>query len=133
MLGAMGFTEEQAKAALASTSGNIERAADWLFSHADDLDAAVAQALGQGGGGGGGGEGGGEAAESDGSGEYELLGIISHMGSNTACGHYVCHIKRDGKWALYNDRKVALSESPPLDLGYMYVYQRKDGGNMDLS
>ena len=133
MLGAMGFTEEQAKAALASTSGNIERAADWLFSHADDLDAAVAQALGQGGGGGSGGEGGGEAAESDGSGEYELLGIISHMGSNTACGHYVCHIKRDGKWALYNDRKVALSESPPLDLGYMYVYQRKDGGNMDLS
>ena len=50
----------------------------------------------------------------------------SHMGSNTACGHYVCHIKKDGRWCLYNDRKVAVSEKPPLDLGYMYVYQRDE-------
>ena len=49
MLSGMGFTEHQAKGALAATSGNLERAADWLFSHADDLDAAVAQALGEGG------------------------------------------------------------------------------------
>ena len=69
----------------------------------------------------------------DGPGQYELLGIISHMGNNTACGHYVCHIKKEGKWVLYNDMKVALSESPPLDLGYMYVYQRKDGEAMDVA
>ena len=30
----------------------------------------------------------------DGKAEYELVGLISHMGSNTACGHYVCHIKK---------------------------------------
>jgi ubiquitin carboxyl-terminal hydrolase 5/13 len=130
MLGAMGFTEHQAKGALAATSGNLERAADWLFSHADDMDAAVAQALGEGSGGGGGGGGGGGAAEeaavSDGPGKYELLGIISHMGSNTACGHYVAHIRKAGEWVLYNDRKVAKSETPPLDLGYMYVYARVD-------
>eukprot|EP00966_Prymnesium_polylepis_P256226 5918409-Prymnesium_polylepis.2 len=28
------------------------------------------------------------------------------MGANTSCGHYVCHIKKDGKWALFNDRKA---------------------------
>jgi len=27
---------------LQACSGSVERAADWLFSHADDLDAAVA-------------------------------------------------------------------------------------------
>ena len=62
----------------------------------------------------------------DGGGEYTLIGIVSHMGSNTSCGHYVCHLLREGKWVLYNDRKVALSEEPPLDLGYMYLYQRND-------
>lgn len=33
------------------------------------------------------------AAFDDGPGKYTLVGFISHMGSNTACGHYVCHIK----------------------------------------
>ena len=127
MLGGMGFTEEQAKGALAATGGSLERAADWLFSHSDDLDSAVAQALGGGSGSSGGGGGGGdEAPVDDGPGQYELHGIISHMGSNTACGHYVCHIRKNGQWALYNDQKVAVSESPPLDLGYMYIYQRSD-------
>lgn len=42
MLMAMGFTERQAKAALTSCNGSVERAADWLFSRADGLDAAVA-------------------------------------------------------------------------------------------
>merc|ERR1719274_141812 len=32
MLGAMGFTPPQAEAALKATGGNLERAADWLFS-----------------------------------------------------------------------------------------------------
>ena len=127
MLSSMGFNESQATAALKATQGNLERAADWLFSHADDLDSAVAEALG-GGGGGGGGEGGGggdsTAEYNDGPGQYELLGFISHMGSNTTCGHYVCHIKKEGRWVIYNDRKVAASETTPLQLGYMYFYKR---------
>jgi uncharacterized UBP type Zn finger protein len=28
--------------------------------------------------------------------QYKLKGFISHVGSSTACGHYVCHIKKDG-------------------------------------
>ena len=37
---------------------------------------------------------------------YELVGFASHMGPSTACGHYVAHIIKDGKWVLFNDRKV---------------------------
>ena len=111
-------------------SGNLERAADWLFSHMDDLDAAVRTVLAAG-------QAqaataaapsaGPAAAEGrllDGPGRYELVGFVSHMGSNTACGHYVAHIKKEGKWAIFNDEKVAESEHPPKDLGYMYLYRR---------
>ena len=62
----------------------------------------------------------------DGPGRYELVGIVSHMGRNTACGHYVCHLKKKGKWVIYNDEKVAVSENPPRDLAYMYLCRRKD-------
>ena len=60
----------------------------------------------------------------DGPGQYRLEGFISHMGSNTACGHYVCHIRKQGHWVLFNDDKVALSEHPPKDLGYLYLFRR---------
>lgn len=69
---------------------------------------------------------GGSPAVNDGPGKYTLVGFISHMGSNTACGHYVCHIKRDGHWAIYNDEKVAISVKPPKDLGYLYIFKRDD-------
>ena len=56
--------------------------------------------------------------------EYELLGIASHMGTSTMCGHYVCHIKKEGRWVIFNDSKVAVSEQPPRDLGYLYLFRR---------
>ena len=37
---------------------------------------------------------------------------------------HVAHIKKEGRWAIYNDSKVAVSERPPLELGYMYLYKR---------
>ncbi len=48
MLTAMGFGERHATAALAACDGSVERAADWLMSRIDDLDAAVEAALGEG-------------------------------------------------------------------------------------
>ncbi|EFJ49271.1 hypothetical protein VOLCADRAFT_90020 [Volvox carteri f. nagariensis] len=140
-LTAMGFSETHAAAALQACNGSLERAADWLFNHMDDLDAAVAKVLSAGGSGGDG--GGGTAAPPtataaaapsggsspagqllDGPGRYELVGFISHMGSNLACGHYVAHIKKDGRWVIFNDEKVAVSEKPPRDLGYLYLFRR---------
>lgn len=58
--------------------------------------------------------------------EYQLHAFISHMGSSAHSGHYVCHIMKEGRWVLFNDRKVALSEDPPKDMGYIYIYKRVD-------
>jgi len=121
MLTSMGFGEDAAEAALKACAGNLERAADWLFSHADDLQSAIAQVNGAT-------NDVGTDVDSttlDGAGEYELFGIISHMGGNTNCGHYVAHVEIDGKWYIFNDRKVALSRQPPTDLGYLYVFRRR--------
>jgi len=56
--------------------------------------------------------------------EYRLVAFISHMGTSTKCGHYVCHILRGDEWVIFNDEKVAASEHPPKDLAYIYLYQR---------
>ena len=130
MLCAMGFAERHAACALLACGGSLERAADWLFSHADDLDAACdAQSDGAGrqpGGGAGAGVGAEQPAAFDGEGKYTLFAIVSHIGPNTGSGHYVCHIRKDDRWVLFNDEKVAASSSPPLDLGYLYVFRRND-------
>ena len=44
----------------------------------------------------------------DGPGKYSLVGFISHMGANTACGHYVAHIRKEGRWVIYNDEKACI-------------------------
>jgi len=124
-LSSFGFAEKHVVAALKACNNSSERAADWLFSHADDLDGAVA-ALGSSDAGAGG--GGGAEEYDDGVGEYSLVGFISHIGRHPSHGHYVCHARRGpgGDWVIFDDQKVALSESPPLDLGYIYLYRRKD-------
>ncbi|CAH1772608.1 unnamed protein product [Owenia fusiformis] len=122
MVMSMGFTAEQATKALQSTDNNVERAIDWIFSHADELDtpmetepSVAAQANVP------------DAGPKcrDGPGKYKLVAFISHMGTSTQVGHYVCHILKDGRWVIFNDEKVALSEKPPKDLAYIYVYQRQ--------
>ncbi|KAM3965206.1 ubiquitin specific protease 5 [Aphomia sociella] len=109
----MGFTREQARRALAATAGDVGRAVDWIFSRADELDepaapAADGRALGC----------------RDGPEKYKLIAFISHMGTSTMVGHYVCHVLHEGRWVIFNDNKVALSENPPKDLGYLYLYER---------
>lgn len=126
ILEAMGFSEDQAKCALSQTDHSPDRAAEWLFSHMDDLDAAIAKVQSES----------STTASSavtepakrldDTSGEYSLVGFVSHIGKNTNSGHYVSHIKKDGRWIIFNDDKVAVSEDPPLGSGYLYLFRRKD-------
>mmetsp|Transcript_838 Transcript_838/g.1283 ORF Transcript_838/g.1283 Transcript_838/m.1283 type:complete len:599 (+) Transcript_838:963-2759(+) len=131
MLSSMGYTTEQTTAALLATDNSIERAADWLFSHADDLDAAVAEVTTSNRLSSATSTGAGAAAVSpvdDGEGKYTLMAIISHIGKSTESGHYVCHIKNKlGQWVLYNDEKVGKCSKAPLDYGFMYLYKRDDG------
>ena len=119
MIISMGFTASQATKALKATSNNVERAVDYIFSHQDELDMEDIQ----------------ESQPSsapaaqvrnvrDGNSRYRLKAFISHMGSSTQVGHYVCHILKDGQWIIFNDNKVALSQAPPKDLGYLYLYER---------
>ena len=62
----------------------------------------------------------------DGEGKYILIGLVSHIGKNNGCGHYVAHLKKDGKWVIFNDGKVALSQDPPIEHAYMYLFVRND-------
>lgn len=55
---------------------------------------------------------------------YRLMGIVSHMGTSTHCGHYVAHVLKDGRWVIFNDTKVGASVNPPKDLGYLYFFER---------
>ncbi|CAM9999636.1 unnamed protein product [Pylaiella littoralis] len=128
MLTSLGFTERQAMGALKATGGDAARGADWLFSHTDDLDKAVAEQLDPkaAAAGGPGDSAGGDTPEDDGPGRYSLVGFISHVGKNTGCGHYVAHIRKEGRWAIFDDRKVAESEQPPLSLGYLYLFKRDE-------
>lgn len=151
MLMGMGFTVNQATKALKETNNNIERAADWIFSHQMEIDnwegdddnneaSGIAQpAQSQ------------QCRDGDSRefyfistsiqnntliltlgdfilcsffSEYKLVTIISHMGSSSQVGHYVCHILKNDKWVIFNDSKVAISQNPPKDLGYLYLYQR---------
>lgn len=121
----MGFTEKQAKYALRTNNHDANLAAEWLFTGGVDtippdaeepMDTAAAVV---------GGEGTSrERKFDDGNGEYKLIGFISHMGSNTHCGHFLCHLFKDNRWVLFNDEKVALSQSPPIGLGYLYLFER---------
>lgn len=110
----------QATKALKATSNNTERAVDYIFSHQDELDMEDIQESSSAP------SASGTPAKNcrDGEGKYRLKAFISHMGSSTQVGHYVCHILKDDKWVIFNDNKVAISQAPPKDLGYLYLYER---------
>lgn len=125
-LSSFGYTIQQAQAALKATDHNMERAADWLFSHSDDLDFAVSQVLGTASTGAPPSEQRLDVDPKSSRGAYRLTAIISHMGRNTECGHYIAHVKKNGSWVLFNDEKVAESKSTPFHLGFMYIFARND-------
>lgn len=141
ILTSMGFPRAHTIRALIATNNNLERALDWIFVHPEseeeepeggmsDMadtepdDHAPSSANGN-----------SDPAPSpdtdasgprirDGPGRYELFAFISHMGESTMSGHYVCHIKKEGRWVIYNDHRVCVSERPPKDLGYIYFFRR---------
>lgn len=120
MILSMGFTMKQATKALKATNNNTERAVDYIFSHKDELDmedvenptVSSSSTTGN------------SKHYRDGDGKYRLKAFISHMGTSSQVGHYVCHILKDGQWIIFNDNKVQISQRPPKDLGYLYLYER---------
>ena len=100
----MGFSEARARRALRETQGSVERATDWLFSHDNDgmdevevvksLSASSALSVSNSGSTAERSGGGGSAILPSSSSRYTILSIISHLGSNTASGHYVAHVRK---------------------------------------
>ncbi|XP_062018415.1 ubiquitin carboxyl-terminal hydrolase 14 [Rosa rugosa] len=114
-----GFQEDFARAALKAAGGDIEKATDWIFnnpcaSFSTDMDATSSETIPTA----------AEAGLPDGGGRYRLIGIVSHIGTSTLCGHYVAHIFKDGRWVIFNDAKVGASVNPPKDMGYLYFFER---------
>ncbi|KAF8628847.1 hypothetical protein AX17_005907 [Amanita inopinata Kibby_2008] len=140
MLSDMGFTTAQASKALKETSGDIERAVEWLFSHPDDtgedasldIQTQIPSHPAQ------------ETETRPGTRttpvRYALKAFISHKGPSAHSGHYVAHIKVNndlslqkqgeggGTWALFNDEKVVRADEESVNelkkLAYLYVFER---------
>lgn len=111
----MGFTEKQVLKALKNCDNNPDRAMEWIFSHMDDpesdnemTDVNVEQ----------------NDYKNDLPGNYTLNSFITHLGSSTHAGHYVCHVRRDNEWVYFNDSKVAITNNPPIGKGYMYFFRK---------
>ncbi|KAJ8483090.1 hypothetical protein ONZ45_g14725 [Pleurotus djamor] len=123
MLADMGFTPAQARKALRETSGNAERAVEWLFNHPDDM----------------GDDGSAQPTSTDTSSDtipgskvvparYRLKAFISHKGPSARSGHYVAHIRvSDTDWLLFNDEKVVKADAESVaelkKLAYLYIFE----------
>lgn len=122
----MGFFWDQVLKVLWVMNNSLEWVVDWIFSYIDDLDVEVVM----------------DILEGclvvdfifefvlvgfkvwDGFGKYQFFVFISYMGILIMCGYYVCYIKKEGRWVIYNDQKVCVFEKLFKDLGYIYFYQR---------
>lgn len=118
----MGFSRSHAVRALTVSNNNVEAAVDWALNTPEDDSAlsTLVQSLPQ--------SAPVEQPKSqlrDGTGKYRLTAFISHIGKHPSSGHYVAHILKEGRWVIFNDENVALSEHPPKDLAYLYLYKRE--------
>ncbi|GAU28745.1 hypothetical protein TSUD_372540 [Trifolium subterraneum] len=102
-----------------NVGGDIEKATDWIFNNPEasvssSMDtvtsdiASISRDVGL----------------PDGGGRYQLMGVVSHSGTSTLCGHYVAHVLKDGRWVIFNDNKVGASVNPPKEMGYLYFFER---------
>jgi ubiquitin carboxyl-terminal hydrolase 5/13 len=115
----MGFSRAHAVRASTMTNNNPEAAVNWACSNPEESSTlhSLLDSLPQ--------TSNKATHFRDGSGKYRLVAFISHIGNHPSCGHYVAHIFKDGRWVIFNDETVAVSEHPPKDLAYLYLYKRK--------
>lgn len=104
MLVEAGFEEYLVEEALKSTSNDFDRAMDWIISRRSenlfDSNALV-------------------------SGNFALKSFITHKGKSTSSGHYVCHVREESDWIMFNDEKVVVDPTPPSSKGYLFFYENK--------
>ena len=116
----MGFSEKQARFALIETNNDPDRAVDYLFNHPaiDELILASEKAQNA-----GASEEKEMEVEDTGVYKYKIKGVVVHIGKY-CFGHYVCYIKKNGKWIYFNDAKVAETTDPAIGKGVLYLLER---------
>ena len=98
LLKGMGLSEKQATTSLLANNNAVDRAVEWLFGQGEGLDVAV---------------------------DKVLAGLCeSHRKRPELRPLCRTPIIKDGQYILFNDRKVAMSQNPPTDLGFLYLYRR---------
>jgi ubiquitin carboxyl-terminal hydrolase 5/13 len=121
-LEAMGFDAARCRHALRQCANSPERAIEWLFSHADEDIPAEGAAAGSG----------ASAAAAAAADEdpvmidaapagYELFAFVTHMGKSTGSGHYIAHVRKQGKWLQFNDHKVSFVKQPLRAAAFAYL------------
>jgi len=120
----MGFSATFAKRALIETDNNVERAVEWLFSHSEDASAMEDQPASTS-------KNVQESGKQDAVGPldirppiYELFAFITHIGTSVHSGHYIAHIKKGGRWVLFNDQRVEATLVPPSGNAYIYFFKK---------
>ena len=61
--------------------------------------------------------------------DYNLIGVISHLGESSQDGHFIAMCKHfDGCWYLFNDAIVSQKSEKDIYMGVPYIlfYQNKD-------
>lgn len=116
-LGAYGIPAEQAAFVLKKTNGNLEAAVNYYFENQGNLEILMIEAATEA-------SNTSDPSFTNGNPQYTLKAIISHLGNQTASGHYVAHVLKDGQWYFFNDSKVEKVTEPPYGFGYLYLYER---------
>ncbi|KJP89125.1 hypothetical protein AK88_01211 [Plasmodium fragile] len=109
----MGVNKDVAMASLLINKNDLQKSIDYIFSNLDDLTEAKCAAILN------------RNKCEDGLANYELVASIVHMGSNANSGHYMCYIKDDAQWYVYNDNKIGLCDTNKgRDTAYIHLYKR---------
>ena len=123
MIMSMGMTDKQAKRGLRKCNNDVERAMDFIFSHMDEPDSEDNEMIVD------------QSSQPEehknafenmnpNAGVYALQSFVTHLGTSIHSGHFVAHIKKEGRWIYYNDCKVAITTEPPIGKGYIYFFRR---------
>ncbi|KAI9683679.1 MAG: hypothetical protein M1829_004984 [Trizodia sp. TS-e1964] len=127
-LESMGFQPNEVRRALKETGSDLNRAIEWLFSHAGEVDNSNDT------------EPSNDETESpkeiSGSDElpanFVLHSIVCHKGASIHAGHYVSFIRKllpfdtEDSWVLFNDEKVvkAVDVDEMKKFAYIYFFKR---------
>ncbi|EUD66968.1 ubiquitin thiolesterase [Plasmodium inui San Antonio 1] len=109
----MGVNRDVAMASLLINKNDLQKSIDYIFSNLDVLTEMKCAAIVN------------RNKCEDGLANYELVASIVHMGSNANSGHYICYIKDDAQWYVYNDNKIGLCDTNKgRDTAYIHLYKR---------